>query len=68
MEQRWMKWLGGLANWKSALCDFVTHYHYFSVNQVIAFSRLFGCLPRTDRDSLAMLAEVLFEELGNGKL
>lgn len=67
VEQQWIKWILSLNDPIPALRVFARHYHYFSVNQVVAFSRLFGVIPPTDRRSMAVLGEVLFEELGGGK-
>lgn len=65
-EHLWIEWLRDLDNPFPALRAFSAHYHYFSLHQVIAFSRLFQVIPPGDRKSLAMLADVLHEELGRG--
>lgn len=68
VEQDWMQWLKTLTDPRPALQAFGRQYHYFSLNQVVAFSRLLSTIPRTDRESMALFAEVLYEELGTGKL
>ncbi len=65
-EQDWIEWLGTLKDPHPALRAFSKSYHYFSLHQVIAFARLFQAIPFCDRKSLAMLADVLHEELGRG--
>lgn len=67
-ESDWMQWLGHLPDAQPALRAFACHYHYFSLNQVAAFSRLLAGIPRTDRTALALFADVLYEELGRGTL
>ena len=67
IEQDFIDWLRDLPDPLPALRVFARHYHYFSANQVVAFARLFTVIPRADREALAVLAEVLYEELGNGK-
>lgn len=62
----WMEWLEQQSDVRPALQAFCKQYHYFSLNQVIAFSRLFSVVGPNDRNSLALLASVLFEELGLG--
>jgi len=49
-----------------ALRAFSPHYFYFSYRQVVAFTALFRQVDALDRESLAMLADVLHEELGRG--
>ena len=66
-EMAWIGWLAGLDNPLAALRAFSRQYHYFSMNQVVAFSRIFATIPATDRTSLALLSKVLFEELGEGR-
>lgn len=65
-EFGWMEWLEQQSDSRPALRAFCKQYHYFSINQVIAFSRLFGVVGSNDRNSLALLASVLHEELGSG--
>ena len=67
VEQQWINWIRSLSDPIPALRAFARHYHYFSLNQVVAFSRLLGVIPPTDRKSMAVLGEVLFEELGGGE-
>lgn len=66
-ETVWMNWLSRRRDPLPALRTFSRHYHYFSIHQVTAFSRLFQALPVTERESLALLADVLHEELGRGR-
>jgi len=68
IEREWINWLRTLPDPLPALRTFTRHYHYFSLNQVVAFSRLLAALTPTDRESMTVLAQVLFEELGEGKL
>ena len=63
-EQEWISWIEQQPNAREALKQFAKQYHYFSVNQVVAFSRLLGVISPTDRPSLSLLASVLYEELG----
>ena len=49
-----------------ALRTFARQYHWFSLHQVLAFSRIFSVMTPTDRASLADLGSVLFDELGCG--
>lgn len=65
-EARWISWLEGADDARTALRAFCPHYFYFSYRQVIAFPGLFGLVDPFDRASLAMLASVLHEELGEG--
>jgi len=67
-EQSWVQWLLEQPDPRPALQAFARQYHYFSLHQVAAFSRLLSLMPRTDRTALARFAEVLFEELGGGKV
>ncbi len=67
VEHQWMQWVVKSSDPRFAIRTFAKHYHYFSINQVVAFSRLLATIPRTDRESMALFAEVLFEELGSGK-
>ncbi len=63
-EGRWISWLGQTSDAEGALQAFCPHYFYFSYRQVVAFSGLFTKVDPLDRESLAMLADVLHEELG----
>ena len=65
-EARWIAWLKTTPDARKALRAFCPHYLYFSKSQVIAFTGLFKQVDPLDRDSLAMLADVLHEELGRG--
>lgn len=67
-ERGWIDWLRGLSSDKRkiALATFCPHYHYFSVHQVIAFTGLFRRISPLERETLAMLGDVLHEELGRG--
>ncbi len=65
-EMRWIEWLGTRSDAKRALRAFAPQYYYFSCRQVVAFSALLKQVDPLDRDSLAMLADVLYEELGRG--
>lgn len=51
----------------SALQLFATQYHWFSLHQVVAFSRMINTVPVTDRETLSNLASVLYDELGRGE-
>lgn len=46
---------------------FCEQYHYFSQHQIIAFSKLMQLLPPSDNESLALVASVLYDELGRGE-
>jgi pyrroloquinoline quinone (PQQ) biosynthesis protein C len=63
-EARWIAWLQTAPEVEKALRAFCPHYFYFSYRQVVAFSGLFTKVDPLDRESLAMLADVLHEELG----
>jgi pyrroloquinoline quinone (PQQ) biosynthesis protein C len=63
-EARWIDWLRTTPEVQKALRSFCPHYFYFSYHQVVAFSGLFTKVDPLDRESLAMLADVLHEELG----
>lgn len=65
-EMRWTQWLRSSDDPAAGLRDFCPHYFYFSYRQVVAFSGLFTKVDPFDRESLAMLADVLCEELGKG--
>ena len=65
IELRWMRWLEEQADPRPALQIFSQQYHFFSLHQVVAFSGLFRIVKPTDRESLALLAGVLYEELGS---
>lgn len=65
-EREWLVWLAEQPDPIPALRLFATHYHFFSLRQVIAFTGLFRRVSPTDRESLASLGEVLHEELGGG--
>ena len=65
-EQEWIDWLYRLKDPFPALRVFCVHYHYFSVQQVIAFSGLIRRVSPLDSMALSMLSEVLYEELGRG--
>lgn len=67
VEQQWITWLGSQKDARSCVRLFVPQYHFFSINQVIAFSGLFRLVPKAQRESLAMLADVLHEELGRNQ-
>lgn len=66
-EAGWIAWLGETGDPAAALRAFCPHYFCFSYRQVVAFSGLFKQVDPLDRESLAMLADVLFEELGQGR-
>ena len=51
---------------RTALVRFARQYHWFSQNQVVAFSRMLVQVPPSEVTTLAELAEVLFDELGRG--
>jgi len=65
-EARWIAWLRTVPQEGVALRAFCPHYFHFSYRQVIAFTALFNQVDPLDRVSLAMLSEVLHEELGRG--
>ena len=67
-EKLWMEWLkNNKAQSFAALKVFAANYHYFSLNQVIAFSNIFQAFPPTDREALSMMASVLYDEMGRGR-
>lgn len=45
---------------------FARHYHWFSLQQVLAFAGIFQVVPAEDRTSLSELAVGLADELGGG--
>ena len=65
-EKAWIQQLERASDSRAMLATFAKHYHYFSIHQVIAFTGLFRAIASDDRDSLAALAGVLYEELGGG--
>jgi pyrroloquinoline quinone (PQQ) biosynthesis protein C len=67
-ETRWIAWLSTTPDARRALRAFAPHYFFFSYRQVVAFSALFKQIDPLDRKSLAMLADVLHEELGRGSV
>lgn len=67
-EAGWIAWLGETDDPALAMRAFCPHYFCFSYRQVVAFSGLFKQVDPLDRESLAMLADVLFEELGQGEV
>lgn len=46
---------------------FCEQYFYFSQNQIVAFSKLLQLLPSNDNEALALIASVIYDELGRGK-
>lgn len=65
-EREWLAWLSRQPDPMPALRAFASHYHFFSLRQVIAFTGLFRRVSPADRQALASLGEVLHEELGAG--
>jgi hypothetical protein len=65
-EEKWIAWLKAQPKPRPALQVFARNYHFFSLNQIVAFARIFQVVPATDRESLALLAAVVFDELGHG--
>jgi pyrroloquinoline quinone (PQQ) biosynthesis protein C len=65
-ERRWIAWLRTAPDARAALRVFCPQYFHFSYRQVVAFSALFKQVDPLDRESLAMLGDVLHEELGRG--
>ncbi|MDJ0732636.1 MAG: iron-containing redox enzyme family protein [Nostocaceae cyanobacterium] len=62
-----MEWIKQQDDPYPALRVFSENYHYFSINQAVSFARLFSVIPAHDRDSLVFLADMLHQELGQGK-
>ncbi len=48
------------------LARFGVQYHFFSLHQIHAFCGIFRLLNATEREVTATIAEVVFEELGEG--
>jgi pyrroloquinoline quinone (PQQ) biosynthesis protein C len=65
-EAAWMKQLRAAADPRRILRRFCQHYYYFSTRQVQAFAGLFRLVSPVDSASLAILGDVLHEELGRG--
>ncbi len=66
-ELLWLEWMKQQNDPFPALRVFSENYHYFSINQAVSFARLFSVVPAYDRESLVFLADMLYQELGQGK-
>ena len=64
-----MKWLNQIETCqdpKESLRVFCHNYYYFSLNQVLAFSEILSKIDPFDRETLAILAQTIYDELGCG--
>lgn len=64
-EQEWIDWIRKLEDPSIAIREFAIQYHYFSVHQIVAFSRAVASLSPTDRIALSTVASVMVDELGS---
>jgi Iron-containing redox enzyme len=65
-ERLWLDWIAQQDEPLPALRVFSENYHYFSLHQAVAFARLFQVVAAHDRESLVLLADMLYQELGQG--
>lgn len=63
-EQSWIQWVNGLSDPGPAIREFAVQYHYFSMHQIVAFSRALASISPENRRALSRLASVLRDELG----
>lgn len=64
----WFRLLREASDPYPMLRSFAPHYHYFSMHQIMAFSRIFTHLSPMQRETLALIAKTIHEEFGNGNL
>jgi pyrroloquinoline quinone (PQQ) biosynthesis protein C len=65
-KDKWLDLLKSHKDKKTILILFCKNYYYFSLHQIRAFSRIIKLFPAEDRHSLALIASVVYDELGNG--
>jgi pyrroloquinoline quinone (PQQ) biosynthesis protein C len=63
-ELEWMSWVGKLPDPVPAIREFAVQYHYFSVHQIVAFSRALSSLAPMKKRALSRVASVIVDELG----
>lgn len=63
-ELEWMNWINHLSDPLPAIREFAVQYHYFSVHQIVAFSRALSSLGPMNKHALSRVAAVIVDELG----
>jgi len=63
---KWLNHINTCHDPMKALNVFCHNYYYFSLNQVLAFSKLIALISPFDHETLAILAQTVFDELGCG--
>ena len=65
-KSEWLNHIETCKNPTKSLRVFCNNYYYFSLNQVLAFSKLLSLISPFDSETLAILAQTVFDELGCG--
>lgn len=65
-KKKWMSYIEKCTNPRHALQTFCYNYYYFSLHQILAFSKLIAHISPFDRKSLAILGQTVYDELGCG--